>query len=169
MSSETLRNRSWQELRTYRVFGNRDYTEHVVPHGSWHFGFLMTEDEMRIKLCTNTDPIVRASCALPEAVLKQRVHDSIGACKDLFPRKKVPPASGRASSSDRVSSLAVPPPLTVPLLTVSPLPAQPGRQRHVRRHHAPTRERLLPPPRAPPEPHFTFWRDCHLIDLIVYA
>ena len=48
---------SWKELRLPSVVARR------VSDASWHFGYLMTLDEMRTKLCLNSDIAVRRACA----------------------------------------------------------------------------------------------------------
>jgi hypothetical protein len=73
---------SWKELRLPSVVARR------VLDASWHFGYLMTLDEMRTKLCLNSDIAVRRACA--SASILNRLAVAAATCANLFGREDVP-------------------------------------------------------------------------------
>ena len=73
---------SWKELRLPSVVARR------VLDASWHFGYLMTLDEMRTKLCLNSDVAVRRACA--SASILNRLAVAAATCANPFGREDVP-------------------------------------------------------------------------------
>ena len=73
---------SWKELRLPSVVARR------VSDASWHFGYLMTLDEMRTKLCLNSDVAVRRACA--SASILKRLAVAAATCANPFGREDVP-------------------------------------------------------------------------------
>lgn len=58
---------------------------HPIRHASWHFGWLMTPREMRLKMCSNTDMAMRAACVnLPDALIAERA----ARCEDPLGSKR---------------------------------------------------------------------------------
>ena len=88
LASESLRKSSWAKLRTYFIAVARERNEEILWNSSWHFGFLMTPDEQRTKLCLNVSPENRKIC-LHKAALNVIAHASRH-CHDLWNRSSVP-------------------------------------------------------------------------------
>ena len=79
---DTFLRTGWSELRLPNVVARR------VSDASWHFGYLMTLDEMRTKLCLNSDVAVRRACA--SASILNRLAVAAATCANPFGREDVP-------------------------------------------------------------------------------
>ena len=79
---DTFLRTGWSELRLPNVVARR------VSDASWRFGYLMTLDEMRTKLCLNSDIAVRHACASFSTL--NRLAIAAATCANPFGRKDVP-------------------------------------------------------------------------------
>ena len=79
---DTFLRTGWSELRLPNVVARR------VSDASWRFGYLMTLDEMRTKLCLNLDIAVRHACASFSTL--NRLAIAAATCANPFGRKDVP-------------------------------------------------------------------------------
>ena len=79
---DTFLRTSWKELRLPSVVARR------VSDALWHFGYLMTLDEMRTKLCLNSDIAVRRACV--SASILNRLAVAAATCANPFSREDVP-------------------------------------------------------------------------------
>lgn len=78
---------SWDQVRQHGPYRKPlpDHMHvHAVQRASWHFGWLMTLQEVRVKLCTNTDLIVRQACVSDKAL--ETIRRAMAECKDPFGR-----------------------------------------------------------------------------------